>query len=65
MGCDGGTKALQRKYLRLKTHEDKKEITPEEAEAARWLYCALSGEELQEPVYILNSSIANIKTEFY
>ncbi|KAK8810424.1 hypothetical protein WA158_006999 [Blastocystis sp. Blastoise] len=50
MGCDGGTKALERKYSRWSTKKEKAHYTPEEIQAAKWTYCALSGEELSEPI---------------
>lgn len=51
MGGDGGTTALQRKYLRSVQKKSVKEVADKsEILASKWSTCHISGEPLQEPV---------------
>ena len=52
MGNDGGTMALQRKYTRWGTKKEVVHHETDEEIQAKWSTCALSGEALQEPVFL-------------
>ena len=53
MGNDGGTKALMKKYSRWGVKKEVAHYEPEEVIQGKWSTCALSGEALQSPVWIL------------
>uniref|UniRef100_A0A7S0F3P5 Ubiquitin-like domain-containing protein n=1 Tax=Hanusia phi TaxID=3032 RepID=A0A7S0F3P5_9CRYP len=63
-GCDGGTTAQQRKFLR-QAHKKKKETLRDHSEEmrARWHYCAASGQPLRAPMVTCDLGYIFIKEE--